>query len=195
MIVRVLRSFIAIELPETVKSAFVELQGELKKTGADIRWVKPENIHLTLKFLGNTEESTDSIVDVIKGTCSRFEPVTLEIRGVGVFPNVKSPRVIWAGMNCNTALAEIRNSIEEGLFSLGFERDSRKFSPHLTLGRFRSSQGRRPLMDKIELLKDKSYGMIHAETVVLMKSDLAPGGAQYTRLAEISLGKRSDQDC
>jgi 2'-5' RNA ligase len=192
LIVRVLRSFIAIELPETVKSAFVELQGELKKTGADIRWVKPENIHLTLKFLGNTEESTDSIVDVIKGTCSRFEPVTLEIRGVGVFPNVKSPRVIWAGMNCNTALAEIRISIEEGLFSLGFERDSRKFSPHLTLGRFRSSQGRRPLMDKIELLKDKSYGMIHAETVVLMKSDLAPGGAQYTRLAEISLGKRSD---
>jgi 2'-5' RNA ligase len=195
LIVRVLRSFIAIELPETVKSAFVELQGELKKTGADIRWVKPENIHLTLKFLGNTEESTDSIVDVIKGTCSRFEPVTLEIRGVGVFPNVKSPRVIWAGMNCNTALAEIRISIEEGLFSLGFERDSRKFSPHLTLGRFRSSQGRRPLMDKIELLKDKSYGMIHAETVVLMKSDLAPGGAQYTRLAEISLGKRSDKDC
>jgi 2'-5' RNA ligase len=195
LIVRVLRSFIAIELPETVKSAFVELQGELKKTGADIRWVKPKNIHLTLKFLGNTEESTDSIVDVIKGTCSRFEPVTLEIRGVGVFPNVKSPRVIWAGMNCNTALAEIRISIEEGLFSLGFERDSRKFSPHLTLGRFRSSQARRPLMDKIELLKDKSYGMIHAETVVLMKSDLAPGGAQYTRLAEISLGKRSDKDC
>jgi 2'-5' RNA ligase len=192
LIVRVLRSFIAIELPETVKSAFAELQGELKKTGADIRWVKPENIHLTLKFLGDIEEeSTGSIIHVIKGTCSRFEPLTLEIRGVGVFPNAKSPRVIWAGVNCNTALAEIRNSIEEGLSSLGFDRDNRKFSPHLTLGRFRSSQGRRSLMDMAGQLTDRSYGIIHAGSIDLIKSELGPGGAKHTKIAEVLLGKRS----
>lgn len=184
-----MRSFIAIELPETAKSALAELQQDLKKTGADIRWVKAENIHLTLKFLGNIEEEIiGRIVQVIKGACKKFESFDLEIKGIGVFPNVKSPRVIWVSVNGNITVAGIQREIEMGLSPLGFERENRKFSPHLTLGRFRSSQGKRPFMDKVELLKDSSYGMIDVRSVSLMRSDLGPAGARYTKIAEISLG-------
>jgi 2'-5' RNA ligase len=185
-----LRSFIAIELSETAKSALAELQQELKKTGADVRWVKPENIHLTLKFLGNIEKNIiDSIVQILTGTCNKFEVFTLEIKGTGVFPSVKSPRVIWVSANGKTTVTGIQLEIETGLSSLGFEREKRTFTPHLTLGRFKTSQGKRPLLDKVELFKDNSYGVIDVRSISIMRSDLSPAGAKYTRIAEIPLRK------
>ena len=183
-----MRSFIAIELPETAKSALAGLQQELKKTGADVRWVKPENIHLTLKFLGNIEKNIiDSIVQILTGTCNKFEAFTLEIKGTGVFPSVKSPRVIWVSANGKTTVTGIQLEIETGLSSLGFEREKRTFTPHLTLGRFKTSQGKRPLLDKVELFKDNSYGVINVRSISIMRSDLSPTGAKYTRIAEIPL--------
>jgi 2'-5' RNA ligase len=185
-----LRSFIAIELPETVKSALAELQQELKKCGADIRWIKLASIHLTLKFLGNIEDKVvENIVKVIKGTCEKYSEFNLDIKGVGVFPNIKSPRVIWVGVNSNTAISGLQNEIEGGMSSLGFERENRKFTPHLTLGRFRSYQGKASLVDKIESYKDTTFGIMDVNSVSLIKSDLSPAGAKYTRLANVALGK------
>ncbi len=180
-----MRCFIEIELPETAKYALAELQQDLKKTGADIRWVKAENFHLTLKFLVNIEERIiDNIVEVIKGTCNKFGSFTLELKGTGVFPNIKSPRVIWVGLNGNTAITDIQEEIDNGLSSLGIEREKRKFTPHLTLGRLRSSKGKHSIIEKIVLLKDRVLGTIDVKSISFIKSELGPGGPKYTRIAE-----------
>jgi 2'-5' RNA ligase len=187
-----LRSFIAIELPESITSALAQLQQELKKSGADIRWVKPGNIHLTLKFLGDIDEDiVDDIVRVIKGTCNNYESFNLAIQGAGVFPKGKSPRVIWVGVNGNPSVNGIKGEIESGLTPLGFEQEKRKFTPHLTLGRFRSSRGKGSITNNVELLKDQSFGIMDVRAVSLMRSDLRPEGAQYTRIAELKLGERT----
>ncbi|GBD97412.1 2',5' RNA ligase family [bacterium BMS3Abin06] len=185
-----MRSFIAIELSETAKSALAELQQELKKCGADIRWVKPENIHLTLKFLGNIEnEIVDDVLKIIESRCKKFRAFDLEIKGTGTFPNLRSPSVLWVGVNSNADIAALQNEIEAGMTSLGFERENRKYTPHLTLGRFRSSQGKGPLLEKIELFKNRKYGLINVGAVALMRSDLSPSGARHSVIAEIFLGK------
>jgi len=184
-----LRSFIAIELPEAVKSALSEFQQELEKCGADVRWVKPEGIHLTLKFLGNiNDKDVDRIVKTVEGTCKKYTAFNLEIAGAGVFPNKKTPRVLWVGITGNGAFAKLQQEIEDAMASMGFEKENRKFVPHLTLGRFRSSIGKEALLDKIELQKDNKFGVIDVKTVSFMKSDLSPAGAKHTRVAEILLG-------
>ena len=184
-----MRSFIAIELPESTQSELGEIQRELKKTGADIRWVRPENIHLTLKFLGDIEEGLcNDITRVIEGACNTFQPFSLSIQGTGVFPNARAPRVVWVGLSQDTSLAGIKQEIDTGLVPLGFEQEDRSFVPHLTLGRFRSSQGKRSLMDKVVQLRDNSYGVIDVKSIALMRSDLSPHGARYTKIAEIPLG-------
>jgi len=185
-----LRSFIAIELPDSAKSALAELQGELKKTGADIRWVKPDNVHLTLKFLGNIEEKIIStIVQVIQGTCNKYTPFNLEIKEIGFFPDMKSPRIIWVGINGNTTIAGMQSEIDSGLSSLGFEREKRNFAPHLTLGRFRTSRGKKFITEAVEQFRNRSFGVIGVTSLSLMRSDLHQAGAQYTKIAEISLGE------
>lgn len=183
-----MRSFIAIELPEGVKSAISELQQELKKCRADIRWVKPDNIHLTLKFLGDTEEkSLGKIVEAAKAACAGNGGFALETRGVGVFPDMRAPRVLWVGISDSDSLTGLQKDIENGLAKLGFSPEKRRFSPHLTLGRFRSSSGKEGLYDKIEEYKYLSLGLIEVKTIFLIKSDLTPSGAEYTKIAGIDL--------
>ncbi|MBI4697762.1 MAG: RNA 2',3'-cyclic phosphodiesterase [Nitrospirae bacterium] len=134
-----MRSFIAIELPEAVRYALSGIEEELKKSRADVRWVKPENIHLTLKFLGDVEEkNTEKITEILKDICRRFKPFALEIKGMGVFPHPRSPRVLWTGMDISDTLENLQKEIEDAMTSLGFEREDRRFTAHLTLGRFRS---------------------------------------------------------
>ena len=184
-----LRSFIAIELPDTVKSALLSLQQELKTCGADVRWSRPEGVHLTLKFLGDIEDKlVDGIVETLKGTCGKFQKFSCEVRGVGVFPGTKAPRVLWAGIEDHGELKLIQQEIDAGMFSLGFEREGRKFSPHLTLGRFRSSEGKMALMNKMDSYKEYSVGIIDVNHISFMRSDLGPSGAKYTKIAEIPFG-------
>jgi len=183
-----LRSFIAIELPETARTALEALQGELKKCGADIRWVRPEHIHLTLKFLGDIrEKDVAGIAENIKGTCDRYPAFKLVISGADVFPNTKSPRVLWVGLDGSEVLTGLQNEIEGRMASLGFERENRRFVPHLTLGRFRSSRGKDVMMEKMETCKNSEFGLIEVNSVSLMRSDLGPAGAKYTRLADFRL--------
>ncbi|RJR16925.1 MAG: RNA 2',3'-cyclic phosphodiesterase [Nitrospiraceae bacterium] len=183
-----LRSFIAIELPDTVKSALMSLQQELKKCGADVRWARPEGIHLTLKFLGEVEERLiGRIVEALTGTCRKFQEFHCEIRGVGVFPGAGAPRVLWTGIADHDDLALIHQDIDAAMSSLGFERENRKFTPHLTLGRFRSSVGKMALLDEMQAYKELNLGIIDVNHISLMRSDLGPAGAKYTRIAEIRL--------
>lgn len=187
-----MRSFIAIELPESVRAALAELQQELKKCGADIRWVRSENIHLTLKFLGDIEEKdVAGILEKIKGTCSSYQSIPVEIAGVGVFPNIRAPRVLWAGVESEEMLARLHLEMDKGLASLGFKQENRTFAPHLTLGRFKSFKNKAALADKLDLHKGDKFGSIEVISISLMKSVLSAAGPKYSRLAEIYLGNKN----
>ena len=187
-----MRCFIAINLPESVKTILSGLQHEFKKCGADIRWGRPENIHLTLKFLGNIEEkAVDNINGIIERACNGCTAFNLKISRAGVFPNMKSPRVLWIGLDNSKVLAGLQQEIEDGTASLGFKQENRKYVPHLTLGRFRSSRDKRVLLDKVELYKNNEFGLFDVGSVCLMKSDLGPAGAKYTKLSEVFLNKEN----
>ena len=183
-----MRSFIAIELPEGVKSALAELRQELKKCNADIRWVKPDNVHLTLKFLGDIDEkSLDMIIEATKAACTGYSGFDLEARGVGVFPDMRAPRVLWVGISDNDSLTGLQKDIENGLAAIGFSSEKRRFRPHLTLGRFKSSSGKEGLYDKIEEYKNISQGLIEVTSLFLIKSELTPSGAKHTKITGIDL--------
>ena len=185
-----MRSFIAIELPESIQSALSDIQKDFRKSDVDVRWVKPENIHLTLKFLGTIEESmARSITDVLQKVSGNYRTFTMTLSGVGVFPHSRSPRVVWVGSKDSDILIDLQRDIEEGLASLGFEREKRKYTAHLTLGRVKSSRGNHALMEKAETYREREFGSFDVGTISLMKSDLGPAGAKYTRVAEVRLGK------
>ncbi|MFC1549628.1 RNA 2',3'-cyclic phosphodiesterase [Nitrospirota bacterium] len=186
-----LRTFIAIEVPENVRSAIIEALGPLRKLLPDpVKWVGPDNIHLTLKFLGDTpEEKIRGIEAAMARAAGALEPMEVAVSGAGAFPNLRRPSVIWAGLNCPPALLELKKRIESELASLGFEEDSRVFSPHLTVGRVRRGAKipRRRLAAEIERLEKITFGAMDIREIVLMKSDLRPGSPVYTKLYSAAL--------
>jgi len=186
-----MRCFIAIELPEAVKSTLSGIEEELKKSKADVRWVKPDNVHLTLKFFGNIEEKkTEKIIEIMESICNQYAPFTIEIKGMGTFPNIKSPRVLWVGIEGNDTLKTLQKEIENKMESIGFEREDRAFTAHLTLGRFRSSIEKEGLLKAVKLHeKDTFVGSINVQSLSLIRSDLHPEGARYSKIIDISLGK------
>src|SRR4030065_2894829 len=186
-----MRCFIAIELPEAVKSTLSGIEEGLKKSKADVRWVKPDNIHLTLKFFGNIEDKkTEKIIEIMENICSQYAPFTIKIKGMGTFPNIKSPRVLWVGIEGNDTLKTLQEEIEKGMESIGFEREDRAFTAHLTLGRFRSSIEKEGLLKAVKLHeKDTFVGSINVQSLSLIRSDLHPEGARYSKIIDIPLGK------
>ncbi len=184
-----IRSFLAIELPKPVLRKIEEVQADLKSVHADVRWVSPEKIHLTLRFFGNIEESRiDSIFKSIEEPVRSTSPFSLKIRGVGAFPNMKSPRVIWLGLVNGQSVTSLQKQIETQLEKIGFEAEDRPFRPHLTLGRMKSSRGKDELGRKMEKHKEEEFGDFQVERVILFKSDLKPSGPIYTALGDVKLG-------
>jgi 2'-5' RNA ligase len=185
-----IRSFLAIEIPRTILKKIEEVQEDLKSSRADVRWVSPEKIHLTLKFFGNIDESKiDPIVKSIEGPIRINPPFSLKVRGVGAFPYLKNPRVIWMGLvNGKEVLVSFQKQLERELEKIGFEPEERPFHPHLTLGRMKSGKGREELTGRIERYKEEEFGNFQVERIVLFKSDLKPTGPIYTSLRELRLG-------
>ena len=185
-----IRSFLAIEIPRTILKKIEEVQDDLKSSRADVRWVNPEKIHLTLKFFGNIDESRiDPIVKSIERPTQTISPFSLKVRGVGAFPHLKNPRVIWMGLvDGKEVLVSFQKQLEKELEKIGFEPEERAFHPHLTLGRMKSSKGREELAGRMERHKEEEFGDFQVESVVLFKSDLKPTGPIYTPLREINLG-------
>ena len=187
-----IRSFLAIELPKLILRKIEEVQRDLRSTRADVRWVNPEKIHLTLKFFRNIEESRiDPIFKSIEEPTRNTLPFSIKVSGVGAFPHLKNPRVIWMGLVDGKAiLTSFQKQIETQLEKIGFQPEDRPFHPHLTLGRMKSSRGKEELVGRMEKHREEEFGDFQVGRVILFKSDLTPSGPIYTLLKELKLGGR-----
>ena len=183
-----MRTFIAVELPENIKKKIEEVQNPLKKTDTYVSWVKPENVHLTLKFLGEVEEN--KIEDVFYGTEKALKgakSLSLSLKNLGCFPNLKRPRVVWVGVEKGKEeLSFLQKNIQEELSKLGYPKEDRAFSPHLTIGRVKSPKNIEKLVKLIEKT-DFQTEEVKIDEVVVMKSQLHPQGAIYTPLKKVKL--------
>jgi 2'-5' RNA ligase len=180
------RLFIAIELPDTVKRELTQLENTLKaKTPAVVRWVGPDGMHLTLKFLGDVaSEKIDEVIMGIEEAVNGVTPFRLEVREVGAFPNLNRVQVVWVGMRGELdKLMNLQKQIEGNMEQLGFPREDRAFTPHLTLGRVRnyaSPEDRKKIGQVLSGVMFSSSNPITVESVCLVKSQLTPEGAVYT---------------
>jgi len=184
-----IRSFIAIELPEETRQKFVAIQEQLKRSRAGVRWVKPASIHLTLKFLGNILPAQVDDIAAATEQLLRDEPtITLCAAGLGVFPSTRRPRVIWVGLRGEIErLANIQAGLEKALEPLGFAREGRGFRPHLTIGRVRDRHRLQALIEAMSTLELPEFNSFDADEIILYKSDLRPTGAIYTKLHRMPL--------
>jgi 2'-5' RNA ligase len=183
--VEAIRSFIAFDMNnKSVLDKIVETQALLAKTGADLKLVEPENIHMTVRFLGNiTPAMVDKIHEEMKMV--QFVPFDVMVHGVGVFPDLRHPRVCWVGMTQGVdQLRSVFSQLEPRLRRLGFAPDSKGFSPHLTIARVRSGRNNTELARYFGENADCDFGLIRAECLRLKKSDLTPKGPVYSTLRE-----------
>lgn len=183
------RTFIAIKLTPEIISNISGVQEELKKSVIEVKWVKPENIHLTLKFLGHiTPEELEKVKLATRETLKPFAPFEVSVSGLGAFPKIEYPRVIWVGIDKGKKeLTKIASRIEENLAKIGFAKEKRGFSPHLTLGRIKSLKGGERLIETFTKLKASNLGSMRVTKISIMKSELKPLGPVYTSLEEIDL--------
>ncbi len=182
------RAFIAIKIPEYIVEKIKSVQNELKKTTTQVSWVNPGNIHITLKFLGNIDESKiDEVVSQIKNAVVGLPQFNIRIQGIGAFPNFKRPKVFWIGTEQNEQLIKLANSIDMNMLTLGFKKESRPFKAHLTFGRVKGTQEMTECLDILHQNINFKGGCFLAEEIFLIKSDLKPTGAVYTPLEKIKL--------
>jgi RNA 2',3'-cyclic 3'-phosphodiesterase len=185
-----LRCFIAIEIPDAVKREIAEVADILKKYDADIKWVNVENLHVTLKFLGSTpEESVPEIRESLFKAVSSFQPFYIKIKGTGVFPNRKFPRVIWVGVENRETLPKLAADIDVSVSLLGYKKEEREFKPHLTLGRVRSRKGTASVVNELDNFRDQAFGSFIVDRIRLMRSELKPKGPEYSCLYEAPFGE------
>jgi len=185
-----IRSFLAFDIEnDTVRNRLAKAQALLIQTGADIKLVETENIHVTLRFLGDISTSlVEKIFSEMKK--AEFGPFNVHIKGLGVFPDLHYPRVVWAGMTDGAdQLRSIFGQLEPKLRALGFAPDSKGFSPHLTIARVRSGRNKAQLAEFITENADCEFGEIRAECIRLKKSVLSPRGPTYSTLKEFCRGQ------
>ncbi len=182
------RCFIAVDVEDPkVRSALLNAQKNLEATGADVKCVENENIHITLRFLGEIPEEMTARVATVVRTIS-FPSLVLSFEGVGVFPTSSRPSVVWAGIEGDVpALLNVFSELEKGLSSLGFDRERRPFQPHLTICRVKSGRNRSQLIDMVKSMEGEHFGQLRVDRIRLKKSVLTRAGPVYSTLAESRL--------
>jgi 2'-5' RNA ligase len=184
-----IRCFIAIDVPEEIKGDLAKLQDSLRRLGASISWTRTEGIHLTLKFLGNVESDVIPKISVsLEEASSKVMPFSVAVEGVGCFPNARRPRVLWVGLDGGEPLQTIHEAVEAATEPMGFQREHRKFHPHLTLGRVRQPNGIDRVVREMERLGFARHEFTSTE-IRLMRSELHPTGAVYSELYSAKLKK------
>jgi 2'-5' RNA ligase len=183
-----MRTFIAIPLPAECRAMLEKIQRTLQSFQADVRWVSVASIHLTLKFLGEVDPGMIAPLDeALKSSVKSLQPIPLRLHGLGAFPNLRNPRVLWCGIDGETArLAQLQHQVEQACASLGFAIEQRPFAPHLTLGRVQGKRNLPPLLEYIKM-DSELEARFHADCFHIYKSILKPAGAEYFVLSTIPL--------
>lgn len=193
-VVEMIRSFVAIEIPGDVKTALAGLQRQLmSQRSSYVKWVAVGGIHLTLKFLGNVAaDRVPEVVQALAAPARSVPPFQLRLAELGAFPNLRSPRVAWVSLAGDTdPLSRLQLEIEAAMETLGFATEERAFSPHLTLGRVQQSATpgeRQELGQRLASLRVENQVSFAVAGISLMRSQLSPKGATYSRLAHVNLG-------
>ncbi|HEX8992611.1 MAG TPA: RNA 2',3'-cyclic phosphodiesterase [Anaerolineales bacterium] len=183
-----LRAFLASELPSPLQDAIHTATADLRGHLSDglVRWVPAHNVHLTLKFLGDVSPSSlELIKQMMVAEATQFSTFDVQVEGLGCYPSVRRPRVLWVGLRAPAELGSLQRAIEAAAARLGYESEERGFSPHLTIGRVRqnaSSSDLHKIRISLEETRIGLLGTAHVDAVHLFKSELRPEGSIYTRL-------------
>ena len=175
-----MRLFVALEAPAAVRESLASLLQTLRAVSPQIRWVRPENLHVTLKFIGEVPETKLAGVRVALASVRSEQPVTLDFRGLGFFPNEKHPRVFWAGIEASSNLKTLAAEVDGATEKLGIPRERHPFSPHLTLARFEPPRLPEKLRAAIQENAAREFGSLLTGEFHLIESKLKPSGAEYT---------------
>ena len=178
-----MRLFVALDIPDAVRRALRELMARLKPECAGARWVRPEGMHITLKFLGETDEAKLDSIRAALSSIHSGDAIESNFRGIGFFPNEFHPKVVWCGIQASSNLPELAADVDHALQSLSFSAETRAFTPHLTLARFNSHKGLDTLVRAANNLKSYDFGSARSSEFHLYQSVLKPSGPEYTRLA------------
>jgi 2'-5' RNA ligase len=190
-----IRSFLAFELPPEIKMVVTGVFEDSRRSSLDVRWVRPEGIHLTVVFMGNIKtEDLEAMGNEIGRVCSDFSPFQIALKGIGCFPNSRNPRVVWLGLVGDVErMSSFRDRLQKQLLPFGIQEEKRPLKPHLTLGRFkkalRDEGSLRKLMEKH---KDLTSPVCTLDEFMLFKSDLNPGGAVYTKMLSWPLSGKEE---
>lgn len=184
-----MRLFIAISFPDVIRQGVWDAAGELRGAGFPIRWVGPEAVHLTLKFLGEVAPPREpEVVAGIERAVDGARPFTVPLGGFGAFPSVERPRVVWLGLEPVPPLELLQHRVERSMEEVGFPLESRQFRPHITLGRVHKGVWARELAGFAAVLERLRYaGESEVRSVVLMESELRREGARYTVRRSVEL--------
>lgn len=184
-----MRAFVAIELSDEIKDTLDRIQSHLKYAGADVKWVAKDNIHLTLKFLGEiSEEKCGKVKAALDNIAKEAGAFEITLKDIGAFPNTDYPRVIWIGLDKGAKESvELAGRIDEELSKMGFQKETRPFAAHLTISRVRSAKNREALKEKVLSCQLSTVGRQQILSVTLFQSTLTPKGPIYTKLHEAKL--------
>jgi len=181
-----IRAFLALEIPDEIKDKIMEVEGGVERSNADVKLVERENLHVTMKFLGDVTASTlDKVYDVMKRVKeSKFE---IEVKGTGVFPNLRMVRVLWVGIGAGSdKVTAVFRTLDSGIAELGFHRE-RDFTPHITIGRVRSQRNREELIKAMEKYGSDEFGTAVVDKIIIKRSILMQRGPIYSNLREVEL--------
>ncbi len=191
-----MRLFVGLDIPIEIRGAISQYVDELRRVAPDAKWVKPESYHVTLKFIGEWKRDVREVIAALETVQS--PTIDVAFRTCGFFPNPKSPRVFWVGIEADTELPSLAKQVDDACSKLGIESEDREFSPHLTLARSGSGSPRprrdeplapsmRRLAERITGLPAPDFGTMHATEFFLYESKLSPDGAQYSKLKNFAL--------
>jgi len=184
-----IRTFLAVDLSNEIRAELVGLQDRLARTGVEIKWTDPENLHITLIFLGEVEDrEIPRVCRIAQDIVARRPAFRLTVSGVGCFPHPRRPRIVWAGIGAgSTELVEIHDALETPLLELGYRREERRFTPHITLGRVKGDFSTDRLATVLAKLADWQGGEMAASELLVMSSELTREGPIYTVLGRAPL--------
>ncbi|RPF46728.1 2'-5' RNA ligase [Thermodesulfitimonas autotrophica] len=184
-----LRLFWAVTFPEEIRDKIAGVQAAFRKLPLNVKWVETENLHLTIRFIGATDKAlVEPLLSTTKGRLAEINAFPLFLRRVGVFPSLKAPRVLWVGVEETASLLHLYRLVEEAVRSFGFPPDAKRFSPHVTLGRFRTGANGALLRQAMGEMGDVELGKFEVGGIELIASELKLSGPVYSPVGRIDFG-------